>query len=71
MLRTSSTVAIRKRPQSLLFRHLAEAAAKVWFFMQLRRQRLALLELDDRLLRDIGLSHADVQRECSKPVWQR
>ncbi|HEY4165064.1 MAG TPA: DUF1127 domain-containing protein [Dongiaceae bacterium] len=35
-----------------------------------RRQRLALLRLDNRLLRDIGLSLADVEREISKPFWR-
>ena len=32
------------------------------------RQRL--LMLDDHLLKDIGLSRADAQRESSKSFWQ-
>ena len=32
------------------------------------RQRL--LMLDDHLLKDIGLSRADVQRESSKSFWK-
>ena len=32
-------------------------------------QRHALASLDDRALRDIGLSRADVVRETSKPFW--
>ena len=35
-----------------------------------RRQRRALLSLDDRLLKDIGLSRADVDLECGKPFWR-
>ena len=34
------------------------------------RQRRRLLELDDRMLKDIGVSRADAVREASKPFWQ-
>ena len=33
------------------------------------RQRRHLGELDDRLLRDIGLSRAEVDHEVSRPFW--
>ena len=33
------------------------------------RQRRRLMELDDRLLKDVGLTRADVARETSKPFW--
>jgi uncharacterized protein YjiS (DUF1127 family) len=33
-------------------------------------QRTALAELDDHLLRDIGLSGKDARREASKPFWR-
>lgn len=36
-----------------------------------RRQRLALLELDDRLLADIGISRADALAEAHKPFWRQ
>jgi uncharacterized protein YjiS (DUF1127 family) len=35
-----------------------------------RRQRAALARLDDRMLRDIGLTSADVDGEVSKPFWK-
>lgn len=34
------------------------------------RQRRALAELDEHLLRDIGLTAYDVTREESKPFWR-
>jgi uncharacterized protein YjiS (DUF1127 family) len=34
------------------------------------RQRRALLSLDDWMLKDIGLSRADVLHEYAKPVWR-
>ncbi len=34
------------------------------------RQRRRLLQLDDRMLKDIGVSRADAVREASKPFWQ-
>jgi uncharacterized protein YjiS (DUF1127 family) len=33
------------------------------------RQRRHLAELDDRLLRDIGVSRAEVEGEISRPFW--
>lgn len=36
-----------------------------------RRQRRALLALDDHLLQDIGLSRADAVREGRKPFWKK
>ena len=33
-------------------------------------QRRALLQLDDRLLDDIGLTRADARQEAGKPFWK-
>jgi len=33
-------------------------------------ERRQLLELDSRLLADIGLTHADALAEAGKPVWK-
>jgi uncharacterized protein YjiS (DUF1127 family) len=35
-----------------------------------RRQRRALLRLDDAVLKDIGLSRADAWREAGKLPWK-
>jgi uncharacterized protein YjiS (DUF1127 family) len=40
----------------------------VW--QERRRQRSALSRLDNRMLRDIGLSLADVEHEIAKPFWR-
>ncbi len=34
------------------------------------RERYHLQELDDHLLRDMGLSRADIAREADKPFWR-
>ncbi len=33
-------------------------------------QRTHLAELDDRMLRDLGISRGDVEHEVSKPFWR-
>jgi uncharacterized protein YjiS (DUF1127 family) len=35
------------------------------------RQRRQLAELDDYMLRDVGLTRADVASELRKPFWQQ
>lgn len=39
-----------------------------WFDRSRQRQHLA--ELDDRMLRDVGLSRAEVDNEVSQRFWQ-
>lgn len=50
----------------------AATSAMVWLLgIYLRAQsRRHLAGLDDRALRDIGLSRADVVRETDKPFWR-
>jgi uncharacterized protein YjiS (DUF1127 family) len=51
--------------------HLGGAAVQaVWSWMERSRQRRALAELDDRLLRDIGLTRDEARRECANPFWK-
>jgi uncharacterized protein YjiS (DUF1127 family) len=62
------------------------AWSALWFrierILEVRRQRRALMALDDRLLKDIGLSRTDAWREASRstldlpeedvrPYWMR
>jgi uncharacterized protein YjiS (DUF1127 family) len=37
----------------------------------LSRERRTLASLDDWMLKDIGLTRADVEGEISKPFWRR
>lgn len=34
------------------------------------RERRTLIGLDDRMLRDLGLTRTDVYREVAKPFWR-
>lgn len=35
----------------------------------IRRSRARLLDLDDRILRDIGVSRHDAEAEARRPLW--
>jgi uncharacterized protein YjiS (DUF1127 family) len=39
-------------------------------WLQRRRQRRALLELSDHVLKDIGISRSEALQEGRKPFWQ-
>lgn len=39
-------------------------------WLERSRQRRHLSALDDHVLKDIGLTRADVALECEKPFWQ-
>jgi len=44
------------------------ALLRVW--RRRRRERAYLLKLDDRCLKDIGITRWDAVRECEKPFWK-
>ncbi len=46
-----------------LFTYLADC-------LELYRQRRSLEALDDRMLKDIGLTRCDVEAEVSRPLWR-
>jgi uncharacterized protein YjiS (DUF1127 family) len=53
-----------------IVRRLARLGSRVldWHDRALQRRRLA--DLEPWLLRDLGLTPADVRRESAKPFWQ-
>jgi uncharacterized protein YjiS (DUF1127 family) len=48
---------------------LLHAIELVLGWREVARQRRALLTLDERLLKDIGITRADAEREASRPLW--
>ena len=49
---------------------VTRAADLVMIWRERARQRCALASLDDRMLRDIGLGRADIEKEADKPRWR-
>ena len=49
---------------------IAAVLATLCAWRERSRQRRHLRDLDERLLRDIGLSRGDVRREAAKPGWR-
>ncbi|WP_431855778.1 DUF1127 domain-containing protein [Azospirillum sp.] len=49
------------------FSHLLDTLAE-WHQRAVSRRELA--QLDDRMLHDIGVTSADVEREIGKPFWR-
>jgi uncharacterized protein YjiS (DUF1127 family) len=53
-----------------LARDLAAAVETLSVWQERARARRELARLDDRMLRDIGISSADVWQELEKPFWR-
>ncbi len=47
--------------------HVWGSVIRMW--LERSRQRRALAALDDRLLRDVGVTSAQARREAGKPFW--
>ncbi len=67
---------IRQRPSlRALRRWLREAPTQIVALLrewrERRRSRAELASLDERMLRDIGVSRADVWHEINKPFWRK
>jgi uncharacterized protein YjiS (DUF1127 family) len=56
--------------QRTMSAYLGSAAASIGIFIERDRQRRALAELDEHLLRDLGLNRSVVARELHKHFWQ-
>ena len=49
---------------------LASVTSAFYDWRERAHQRRTLARLDDRLLRDMGLSRSDVEKEVVKPFWR-
>jgi uncharacterized protein YjiS (DUF1127 family) len=48
----------------------AAAVARLLHWHDTARQRRALLALSDHMLKDVGITRADAEREANRPFWQ-
>ena len=53
-----------------VYRRLGIGFNRIQFWRQKQSQRLALLDLDDHQLSDIGISREAARREAEKPFWR-
>ncbi len=51
-------------------RYLAALWETLFTWRKRASQRRQLASLEDRLLKDMGISRADAEREASKPFWR-
>jgi uncharacterized protein YjiS (DUF1127 family) len=60
-------------PYSAVFRRAVDGGAVRWVYAAVARwkQRRLLEELDERMLRDIGISRSEALAEANKPWWRR
>ena len=64
--------ALRRRiSRQGLWSVLSRSLDRLREWRQRSRGRRELAALDERMLRDIGLSQADVWREINKPFWRK
>lgn len=57
-------------PRPGLLRVTQRASRIIGTWMERSRQRRALAHLDDRLLKDIGLTRSEAEREIYTPFWR-
>jgi uncharacterized protein YjiS (DUF1127 family) len=67
--RATSTLLPARQPARLVLA-VFTGAKFVARWMEARRQLRALSDLNDDLLRDVGLSREDVDHACSTPLWR-
>src|SRR5690348_11487325 len=71
----SARIARQPVPRSASRRPLREALKRIFATLrewrQRSRERAELAKLDDRMLRDIGVTRGDVCREINKPFWRQ
>ena len=57
------------QPVRRLQAFLGNAFGRLLRWHELARQRRALLALNERMLRDIGITRAEAEREARRPFW--
>ncbi len=66
---------LRQWPSAAAFRRLRQLPGRVVGLLrewrERSRSRSDLAKFDDRMLRDIGISRADVWHEINKPFWRK
>ncbi len=63
-----------RRPTPLwanLVRGLRQAGRSLVVWQGRAAARIHLADLDDRVLRDMGMTRADARREAAKPLWRK
>lgn len=65
-----STLGTFARPVVAVRQGIAGAVALLLLWQRRADERLWLGQMDDHMLKDIGLSRADVSRETDKPFWK-
>jgi uncharacterized protein YjiS (DUF1127 family) len=70
MLRNSPTATAIATIQPIESRQPGQRPAPAGTWLERRRSRQALAELDERLLRDIGLTPSEAIAESAMPFWK-
>ena len=61
---------VLRQSSELMARIVLTCTDRMEAWTERRRQRRALLELNDHLLKDIGIGRGEAYREGSKPFWR-
>ena len=56
--------------QSHILHGIESGVETLQFWIDRHHHRQQLSQLSEHMLKDIGLTHADVQREINKPFWK-
>jgi uncharacterized protein YjiS (DUF1127 family) len=67
---SASVLGFVARRSGALARIASAALARLVDWQERAEQRHHLAAMDERMLKDIGVSHADALRESEKPFWR-